>query len=339
MQKRHTYTICFILISLLSMSQDILIKKDSSKIEVRLLEVRPNELKYKLFSYQDGPDIIISKNDIAYVIYSNGVKEILNISNKPEIVGIDSFYLAKPIKGDTAVTKKYKEPVLGDYIKFNLQLGVIMQSLSSNYTRREPPASHTSSEEYSASSNKYIYNYNIGFNFLFGNNPYVKHVIGVNYLRSTGEYNYSYGSFGSDGYSGYTTYSQDYHYVSKIDFINVVTGLRFKILKKLYIEPLASINVIAQSDVRYSGISIKNYHSGGPTPYIYKIEKEDYSNEKVSAERSGINSTLSLCPKISYEFNLKNQTLGIYVSYNHAAAFRLPWIMAGITYYPFKKLK
>ncbi len=338
MNSRFSYIILILCFTATLFCQDVLVKKDSSKIEVKLLEVRPNELKYKLFSYQDGPDIIIRRSEIAYVIYSNGIKEILNISNKPEIVGIDSFYLAKPIKGDTAVAKKYKEPVLGDYIKFNVQLGVMMQSSSSNYTRREPSPSHTSEESYTSSNNKYLYNYNIGFNFLFGKSPYVKHVIGVNYLRSTGEYDYSSGSIGSNG-GGYINYLQNYHYVSKIDFINVVTGLRFKTIKRLYIEPLVSINIAANSDVRYSGTDTRKYISGGPTPYIYKIEKEYYSNQKVSAERSGINSTVSLCPKLTYEFNLKNQTLGIYVSYNHAAAFRLPWMMAGVTYYPFKKLK
>ncbi len=318
--------------------QDVLVKRDSSKIQVKLIEVRTNELKYKLFSYQDGPNIIISKKDVAYVIYSNGVKEIFNISNTPEIEQVDSFYLVKPIKGDTTVTRKYKEPVLVDYIKFNVQLGVMMQSSSSNYTRREPSPSHTSEESYTSSSNKYLYNYNIGFSFLFGKSPYVKHVIGVNYLRSTGEYDYSSGSIGSnDGV--YINYLQNYHYVSKIDFVNVVTGLRFKTIKRLYIEPLVSINIAANSDVRYSGTDTRKYISGGPTPYIYKIETEYYSNQKVSAERSGLTSTISLSPKISYDFNFKKQTLGVYISYNLAFEYRLPWMMAGITYYPFKKLR
>ncbi len=312
--------------------QDVLVKRDSSKIQVKLIEVRTNELKYKLFSYQDGPDIIISKKDVAYVIYSNGVKEVFNSIENP--ITDNVFVNPTPPKGSVR-----KPDNIGNYIKFNLQLGAVMQSLSSNYTRREPSRSQTSSEKYSTSSDNYVYTYNFGFNFLFGNNPYIKHLIGVNYLRSIGEYNYSFGSFGSDGYSGYTTYSQDYHYVSKIDFINAVTGLRFKLFKKLYLEPLISINIIIQSDVRYSGTTIKNYHSGGPAPYIYKTEKGEYSNEKVSAERSGINSTVSLCPRISYDFHLKKQILGAYISYNLAYEYRLPWVMAGVTYYPFKKLK
>lgn len=306
--------------------QDVLVKKDSSKIDVKLLVVRHNELKYKLFSYQDGPDIIISKKEVAYIIYSNGAKELFNSIEKPIT---DNVFVNPTLPKGSA----RKPDSIGNYIKFNIQLGAMMQSLSSNYMRREPTPSKTSEESYSASNNNYEYTYNFGFNFLFGNNPYIKHVIGVNYLRSTGEYDYSY----SQG--GYTSYYQDFHYTSKIDFINVVTGLRLKVFNKLYIEPLVSFNILANSNVRYSGTATTKYISSGPTPTIYKTETESFTNQKVSAERSGINSTISLCPKISYDFNLKKQTLGIYISYNLAYQFRLPWMMAGITYYPFKKLK
>ncbi len=194
--------------------QDVLVKRDSSKIQVKLIEVRTNELKYKLFSYQDGPNIIISKKDVAYVIYSNGVKELFNSIENP--VTDNVFVNPTPPKGSVR-----KPDSIGNYIKLNLQLGVVMQSLSSNYIRRESPPSKTSEESYSASNNNYVYAYNIGFNFLFGNNPYIKHVIGVNYLRSTGEYNYSFGSSVLMDTVDTQLITQDYHYMSKIDFINV----------------------------------------------------------------------------------------------------------------------
>ena len=214
-----------------------------------------------------------------------------------------------------------------------MQLGAVFNSLSSNYSRREPPPSHTGSESYSASTNKYICNYNLGINFLFNKSPYVKLVFGLNYLRSTGQYNYSSSNH------GYTSYAKDFHYVSKIDFINVATGLRFKIFKEFYLEPLASINIICQHDVRYSGTATTTYISGGPTPTIYKTEVEYFSDKKVYSERTNINTTVSLCPRASYELNLKKHKFGIYVAYNLAYEFRLPWIMTGITYYPFKKLR
>lgn len=318
---RFSYIILFLFIPAKLICQDVIVKKDSTKIISKLLEVNPQEIKYNRIDIPSGPIYMISKNDVAYVIYSNGIKE--SFYTNPTLVNKNK-YLSK--KDSFIKTLRVK-----DYIKFNVQLGAIMQSLSSNYIRRNPPQSKTSEEAYSASSNNYIYNYNIGFNFLFGKSPYIKHVIGVNYLHSTGEYDYSY-SLG-----GYTSYDQKYHYVSKIDFINVVTGLKLKLFNKLHIEPLASINIAANSDIRFSGISTTKYIAGNGI--VYKTETKYYSDEKISAEQSGLSSTISLCPKISYDFYLKRQTLGVYISYNLALRFRLPWYMAGITYYPFKKLR
>jgi hypothetical protein len=67
------------------------------------------------------------------------------------------------------------------------------------------------------------------------------------------------------------------------------------------------------------------------------VETTDYSNAKAAEEK--IAATVSFCPRISYEFQIKNQKLGIYYSYNIAYEYRLPWNMIGITYYPFKKLR
>lgn len=341
---KYSFLYLVILLSLIckGFSQDIIIKTDSSKIEAKILEVRATEIKYKIFNFQDGPLYVVSKNDIAYVVYANGVKEIFET---PKI--IDTTPITPYISKDTIFTnatppkgsENAHQAKVGDYIKFNLQVGAMMNSLSANYTRREPPLSHTSFEEYSSVSDKNVYNLNFGFNFLFGKNQYIKHVVGANYLRSTGEYNYSFGSAaGSDGLGGYKSYSEDYQYISKIDFINVVTGLRFTILNKLCIEPLLSVNIITQSDIRCNGYNTTKYITGGPVQSVYKEETEYVSNKKVGAERAGINSTISLCPRISYEFKIKQQKLGAYFSYNLAYQYRLPWYMAGITYYPFKKL-
>lgn len=59
-------------------AQDQLFKKDNTKIEVKILEINQTEIKYKLFTYQDGPTITILKNDVALIIYQNGVHEVLN---------------------------------------------------------------------------------------------------------------------------------------------------------------------------------------------------------------------------------------------------------------------
>lgn len=65
-------------LSSISYAQDQLFKKDNSKVEVKILEINQNEIKYKLFTYQDGPTISIAKKEVALIIYQNGVHEVLN---------------------------------------------------------------------------------------------------------------------------------------------------------------------------------------------------------------------------------------------------------------------
>ncbi len=67
-----------IFIAFAGISQDQLFKKDNAKLEVKVLEINPNEIKYKLFTYQDGPTIIILKSDVAMIIYQNGTHEVFN---------------------------------------------------------------------------------------------------------------------------------------------------------------------------------------------------------------------------------------------------------------------
>lgn len=82
------YIICILLlISVFSgFTQDQLFKKDNTKLEVKILEINQTEIKYKMFNYLDGPTIIISKSEVALIIYQNGTHEA--IITKPEPIVI-----------------------------------------------------------------------------------------------------------------------------------------------------------------------------------------------------------------------------------------------------------
>lgn len=62
-------------IALNSIAQDQLFKKDNSKHEVKITEVTPTEVKYKLKANPDGPLYVIYKSDVALIIYQNGQHE------------------------------------------------------------------------------------------------------------------------------------------------------------------------------------------------------------------------------------------------------------------------
>jgi hypothetical protein len=82
--------ICITLIAILfvaqGFSQDLLFKTDSTKLEVKILEINPTEIKYKLFNYEDGPTITILKNEVALIIYKNGIHEVMKTTSETPII-------------------------------------------------------------------------------------------------------------------------------------------------------------------------------------------------------------------------------------------------------------
>ena len=242
------------------------------------------------------------------------------------IVSIGQDILVKT--DSTKITSK-----IGNYIKFNIHAGVVVNNTYSNLSWYDSGTKYRDDD-----NSRYTYNCNInvGFNVLFGKNKYIKPIININYLRSRGDFEIK------DSYGNNPTYQTDLNYTSKIDFINFTTGLRFVLFRHLCIEPLASFNLIAKADVRYTGTKqhTETYVAGYPLYYATREVVEFYNNEKTSGpDDKPMGNTFSFCPRISYEFNIKQQPVGVYVSYNFSSRYYLPWCMAGIIYYPFKKLR
>ncbi len=309
-------------------SQDLLVKIDSTKLTVKLLEVNPNSLKYKNFSNLNGPDYIIDKTEVAFIIYQNGIKEVINVPKNLNKIESYTSINAISTKG-----RKKADVKLSDFVIFNLQAGIVINNSYCNKPRRDDfPLGQTSSEGYYGYSKKNNVNINLGFNFVLGKSPYIKHIIGVNYLRSKGEFDYEYYQ------GGQTSFSDQLHYNSTVDFINIVTGIRFTIAKNFHLEPCIALNSILYSNIKVTGTSTKktysDYYQSNIPPIV---ETTHYDNTK--ADKDQIGATVSFCPRICYEFAIKNHKFGIYYSYNLAYEYRLPWNMIGITYYPFKKLR
>lgn len=315
MNSRFSYIILLLFITVRFYSQDIIVKKDSTKLISKLLEINPQKIKYNRFDNLEGPIYVISKNDVAYIIYSNGIKE--SFHTKP-VLANNNKYLSK--KDSIIKTLRVK-----DYIKFNVQIGAAVYSSYCNIRRHASNNWVNGVDEYSPkNSKKYLASPIIGIDSLFGKSPYVKAYLGLNYLRSTGQFNYQ------SGHGGYESVFRDFNYESKLDYLNFTTGIRFSIANRIHIEPLIAFNLVIHSDIRAIGYtSVTSY----PDPTI-----TTYENKKLSKEESDLPHTISLCPKISYSIFKKN-TLEVFLSYNISYQYRLPWYMAGITYYPFKKLK
>ena len=60
-------------------AQDIIVTKQSRKIEAKITDVEPDCIKYKKYNYQEGPTYTIKKSEIASIIYQNGDVETFSV--------------------------------------------------------------------------------------------------------------------------------------------------------------------------------------------------------------------------------------------------------------------
>ena len=61
-----------------AMAQDVILKKDGSEINAKVLEITDTQIKYKDFDFQDGPVRNINNAEVFMIIYENGKREIFN---------------------------------------------------------------------------------------------------------------------------------------------------------------------------------------------------------------------------------------------------------------------
>lgn len=76
--KRFILSLVAIIITSVCFAQDIIVQKDGSIIQAKVLEVGTTEVKYKKWSNQDGPSYAIAKSNILAITYQNGEKESFN---------------------------------------------------------------------------------------------------------------------------------------------------------------------------------------------------------------------------------------------------------------------
>ena len=77
---KHILTFLFLFCTTISNAQDIIYKKDKTKIEAKVLEIGTTDVKYKSSSNPDGPVYVVPKSEIAIIIYPNGTTDIFSSS-------------------------------------------------------------------------------------------------------------------------------------------------------------------------------------------------------------------------------------------------------------------
>jgi len=70
--------LCLVFINTIIKAQDIIIKKDGTEIQSKVLEINATEVKYKSFDYLDGPTMVLLKDELTSIKYPNGRMEKFN---------------------------------------------------------------------------------------------------------------------------------------------------------------------------------------------------------------------------------------------------------------------
>ncbi len=65
------------------LAQDIIVKKDGTSIHAKVLDITPNDIKYKKWSNLEGPTYTVLASEIQKIIYKNG--DVDNFNAKEEV--------------------------------------------------------------------------------------------------------------------------------------------------------------------------------------------------------------------------------------------------------------
>lgn len=112
--------IALMLNSIVSNSQDLIIKRTGEDINSKVLEISNNEVKFKKWENLDGPIISIPKNEILMIRYQNGTKDIFNdeIKNKSNA----------NINNKLALGLQYQTLTFGASIKYQIDRHSVIQA-------------------------------------------------------------------------------------------------------------------------------------------------------------------------------------------------------------------
>ena len=77
MKKIFLLPVCFFFCFSL-FGQDILVKRNGDEIKVKVMEILPEEIKYKMYDNLDGPMITIYSSEVHKIIYENGTETTIN---------------------------------------------------------------------------------------------------------------------------------------------------------------------------------------------------------------------------------------------------------------------
>ena len=90
--KKLIFLCVVMLASVCAFAQDVIIKRDASKIQAKIIEVSDSEVRYKNFNNQSGPTFVVKTDDIATIMYENGEVQLFEKKAEPAVQSGRSSY-------------------------------------------------------------------------------------------------------------------------------------------------------------------------------------------------------------------------------------------------------
>jgi len=84
-------------------AQDVIVKKDGIRIEAKVLEIGPAEMKYKKFSNPDGPTYVLPISDLVCIRYVNGDRDVFSQSDYDRLQAQDAAVPVSEAESRSAV--------------------------------------------------------------------------------------------------------------------------------------------------------------------------------------------------------------------------------------------
>lgn len=119
-----------LLISCPVFCQDIIYLKTGEEIQVHLLEIKPNLIRYKPYNNPDGPENLLKKKQIVKIKYANGTEYVFEHfhSQLPakQVFRADSVVPAQPLYTDNLYLRGQQDARLYYHYYEGAQIGTIV---------------------------------------------------------------------------------------------------------------------------------------------------------------------------------------------------------------------
>ena len=90
-------------------SQDVMVLRNSDEIKAKVIEINDLTILYKKWENLTGPNYHIKKEDVLFIRYENGTKEVINVNVQTPVVNNPTSSNSEPSTNDGLINYKSQE--------------------------------------------------------------------------------------------------------------------------------------------------------------------------------------------------------------------------------------